>query len=116
MRAAKKKTADTVAIVGAGNVARVLAIALVNTGVRVNEIITRDAEESRKKGEKLARYVTARVSTVNDAQLTAKTVWICVADSAIAEVAAQLARLPISWKRKVVLHASGALTSAELDA
>jgi predicted short-subunit dehydrogenase-like oxidoreductase (DUF2520 family) len=116
MRAAKKKTVDTVAIVGAGNVARVLAIALVNAGVRVNEIITRDAEDSRKKGEKLARYVTARLSSVKDAHLTAKIVWICVADGAIADVAGQMARLPVSWKRKVALHASGALTSAELDA
>ncbi len=116
MRAARKKSLDTVAIVGTGNVARVLSVALLNAGVRVSEIVARDSAESQKKGEKLARYVMARASTVTSAQLIAKTIWICVTDSAIAEVAEQLARLPVSWKGKVVLHASGALTSAELGA
>jgi predicted short-subunit dehydrogenase-like oxidoreductase (DUF2520 family) len=111
----RKKSVDTVAIIGTGNVARVLAVALLNAGVRVSEIVTRDAAESKAKGEKLARYVGARASTVKDATLDAKVVWLCVADGAIAEVAAQLAKLPVSWKRKVALHASGALTSAELS-
>lgn len=115
MPAARKKNIDTVAIVGTGNVARVLSVALLNAGVRVSEIITRDAEESKKKGEKLARYVMARASTVNNASIKAKTVWLCVADGSISEVAEQLARLPVSWRGKVVFHASGALTSAELD-
>src|SRR5947199_8372417 len=91
MRRAKKKTIDTVAIVGTGNVARVVALALLNAGVRVNEIITRDAEESKKKGEKLARFLTARASTVKDAQVNAKTIWICVEVSDIAQVAGQSA-------------------------
>jgi predicted short-subunit dehydrogenase-like oxidoreductase (DUF2520 family) len=112
----RNKGLDTVAIVGTGNVARVLAVALLNAGVRVNEIVTRDSEESKKKGQKLARYLMARTSTVRDAKLDAKTVWLCVADNAIAEVAEALAKLPVSWKRKVVLHASGALTAAELAA
>src|SRR5437763_1783330 len=103
-RAKNKKSVDTVAIVGAGNVARVMAVALLNAGVRVNEIITRDSDESKQKGAKLARYVVARASTVNDAKLDAKIVWLCVADSAIAEVAVQLAKLPVTWKGKVALH------------
>ena len=112
---ARKKTLETVAIVGTGNVARVLALALLNSGVRVSEIVTRDASESKKQGEKLARYVMARATTVNDAKLDAKIVWFCVSDGAIADVAAHLAKLPVNWKRKMVLHASGALTSSELE-
>ncbi len=115
MRAPRKKTIDTVAIVGTGNVARVLTIALLNSGVRVTEIVSRDTEDSKIKAVKLARNLTARTSTLKDAQLTAKTIWVCVADGAIAEVAAQLAQLPVSWKNKVVFHASGALTSDELN-
>ena len=82
----RNKGLDTVAIVGAGNVARVLAVALLNAGVRVNEIVTRDSEESKKKGQKLARYLMARTSTVRDAKLDAKSIWVCVTDNAIAEV------------------------------
>src|SRR2546421_11934649 len=108
-RAKNKKSVDTVAIVGAGNVARVMAIALLNAGVRVNEIITRDSEESKAKRAKLARYVVARASTVNDAKLDAKIVWLRAADSAIGEVGTPLAKLPGTWKGEAALHASGAL-------
>jgi predicted short-subunit dehydrogenase-like oxidoreductase (DUF2520 family) len=101
---------QTVAIVGTGNVARALAVALHDSGVRVTEIIGRNT----KKTAKLAREVKARAATLSNAKVDANIIWICVSDGAIAEVAGQLAKLPISWKGKTVLHASGALTAAEL--
>lgn len=114
---AKKKTKarETVAIVGTGNVGSAMAVALNRSGVRVTEIITRDEAASRKKGSALARKVKARATTLSTATIDAKVVWLCVSDGAIAEVAEQLAKLPVKWKGKSVLHASGALTAAELQ-
>lgn len=106
----KRKTQPTVAIVGTGNVARAIAVGLHHAGVRVTEIIGRDA----KKTSKLARVVKALASNLSNATIAADIVWICVSDAAISEVATRLAKLPVTWKRKTVLHASGPLTSAEL--
>ena len=47
------------------------------------------------------------------AECTASVVWVCVADSDIAEVAAQMARG--QWKGRVVFHSSGALSSDALN-
>jgi predicted short-subunit dehydrogenase-like oxidoreductase (DUF2520 family) len=106
----------TIAIVGPGNVGRVLALALHDAGFRVIEIITRDDAASLRRARALAKRVNAKASRVIDARLDASVIWICVPDAAIAQVASELAKRPVAWKRKVVFHASGALTSAELTA
>jgi predicted short-subunit dehydrogenase-like oxidoreductase (DUF2520 family) len=106
---------QTIAIVGTGNVARVMTLALNAAGYRVSEIVvTRDAKPSHTRGSKLARQVGAKPVTLDSAKLDARIVWLCVSDAAIATVAAELAHNPVDWKGKIVLHASGALTSAEL--
>lgn len=105
---------DSVAIVGPGNVGRSLAIDLYRAGVRVSEIVTRDEAASRKRGVALAHRVKARAATVANATFDADIIWLCVSDAAIAEVATELAKLPVAWKGKTVLHASGSLTAAEL--
>ncbi|MCU1310551.1 MAG: hypothetical protein JWO20_1676 [Candidatus Angelobacter sp.] len=104
----------TIAIVGPGNVGRVLALALHRAGFRVTEIIARDEALSLRKARALAKRVGASVSTVAGAKLDASVLWLCVTDGAIAQVASELAKRAADWKQKVVLHASGALTSSEL--
>jgi predicted short-subunit dehydrogenase-like oxidoreductase (DUF2520 family) len=106
----------TIAIVGPGNVGRVLALALHDAGFRVTEIITRDDAASLRSARALAKRVGAKASRVVDAKLDASVIWICVPDAAIASVASELAKRPVGWKKKTVFHASGALTSAELTA
>jgi predicted short-subunit dehydrogenase-like oxidoreductase (DUF2520 family) len=60
--------------------------------------------------------------TLRGAKLDADVVWVCVSDSAIAEVARKVARRTGTgagkndWRGKVVLHTSGALGSDELRA
>ena len=107
----KKTSHPTVAIVGTGNVARAMAVALHYCGVQVTEIVGRDA----KKAAELARQVKARPATLSDAKLEAKIVWICVSDRSIRQVASQLSKLPVRWSGKTALHASGPLTSSELS-
>lgn len=109
--AAGKKT--SVAIVGAGNVGRVLALALAAAKYRVIEVGTRKG--SRAGAAALARKVGAKVVELErEVGLAADVIWICVPDDAIAEVAKALARSRTEWRGKVVLHTSGAASSREL--
>ncbi|HUQ49140.1 MAG TPA: Rossmann-like and DUF2520 domain-containing protein [Terriglobales bacterium] len=111
----KKSVKQAVAIVGAGNLGRVLALALHATGYRVTEIITRASSGS--KATQLARKVGAKVVEMGrTAESSADVVWICVPDDAIFTVAKELARTKTAWRGKVVLHTSGALNSKELSA
>jgi predicted short-subunit dehydrogenase-like oxidoreductase (DUF2520 family) len=111
--ATDKKT--TIAVVGAGNVGRVLALALDAAGYRVVEIGARAG--SRAKAAALARKVGAEVVELGrKAEFTAEVVWICVPDDAIAAVAKELARSGTQWRGKVVLHTSGASSAKELVA
>ncbi len=111
--ATAKKT--TVAVVGPGNVGRVLAQALDKAGFRVVEIGVRAG--SRAKAGALARRVNARVVELGrGADFTAEVLWICVPDDAIAAVAKELARTETQWRGKTVLHTSGASTAKELVA
>lgn len=98
----------TIAIVGAGNLARTLAPALRRAGYRITDVVVRDRAESRRRGKALARRVGARVQTAADAQLRPDVLWICVTDDAIGPLARQLAA---RWKGKIALHSSGALGS-----
>jgi predicted short-subunit dehydrogenase-like oxidoreductase (DUF2520 family) len=104
----------TISIVGPGNLGRVLAIALYDSGYRISEIITRDDVASLRKARSLAKRIGASGTRVNDAKLDADVIWLCVTDAAVAGVANQLSKFPVEWKGKVVLHASGALGSSEL--
>lgn len=63
----------------------------------------------------MARGVKAKHVFLGDALLDSDIVWLTVPDDAIAEVAGQLAELQ-SWRGKIVLHPSGAMTSDELSA
>lgn len=103
----------TYAIVGAGRLGSAIAAALHQLGAVVSEIVVRDRPSSLKNAKAIVRGVGAKLLT-DSAQCTAGIVWICVADSDIAGVAAEMARGG-EWKGRVVFHSSGALSSDELE-
>jgi predicted short-subunit dehydrogenase-like oxidoreductase (DUF2520 family) len=104
-----------ISIVGASSLALALAPALRTNGYRIEEIISRDNVQSRRRAQMLARSVGGRVATLAGARLSADVVWLCVSDGAIASCASELAARQ-SWAGKYALHSSGALTSNELSA
>ncbi len=104
----------SITLVGPGNLGRVLALALHAAGYRIDEVVSRDAPESRKRGRALARQVGARTATYADARLASEIVWLCVSDDAIAPTASALAARA-DWNRKIALHSSGARSSRELE-
>lgn len=81
----------TIAIVGHGNLGRVLAATLKRRGYRVDEIVRRTSKP----------------------RLTADVIWFCVPDKSIASSAKALANTT-EWKGKVAVHSSGALAASEL--
>jgi predicted short-subunit dehydrogenase-like oxidoreductase (DUF2520 family) len=103
-----------IAVVGVGNLASALAPALHADGYRIDEIIFRARRSSSNQARALAREVGASAGDVTRARLRAEVIWFCVPDSEIAQAANSLVSSP-SWKGKVALHSSGALTSDELD-
>ncbi len=104
----------SITLVGPGNLGRVLGLALHAAGYTIDEIVSRDASESRKRGRALARQVGARAVTYEDAELASEIIWLCVSDDAIAPTASALAARA-GWKGKMALHSSGARSSRELE-
>ncbi len=105
----------SITIVGPGNLGVALALALHAAGYRIDEIVARDVRESQRRALSPARRVGARTASAQSAQLSADVIWLCVKDTDIAATARTVASAT-SWKGKVALHSSGALTSDELDA
>lgn len=106
-----KTKKPTMAIVGSGNLARVLALALKAAGHRVTEIVARDPGRTAA----LARRTRAHPLALQERpEINADVTWICVTDDAIAEVARILAKSRTDWRGKVLLHTSGAFSSKEL--
>lgn len=110
------KTKPRIAIVGAGNLGSVLALALRQAGYRITEIVSRDLAASRRRARSLAKRVGARATTMRKPELTADLVWMCVPDRAIGEQARALAKVSANWKGRVAVHSSGALDHRQLDA
>ena len=108
-----RRRGPTITLIGPGNLARVLGLALHAAGYTIDEIVSRDAPESRMRGRTLARQVGARAATYADARLASDIIWLCVSDDAIAPTAAALAPAT-NWKGRIALHSSGARSSREL--
>lgn len=104
-----------IAIVGAGNFARALAVALHGAGYAIDEIVTRDRAASLRRARAFADEVEASAVMARRAKLGAQVVWFCVPDREIAGAAKSL-RSAANWRGKVALHSSGALASDELSA
>jgi predicted short-subunit dehydrogenase-like oxidoreductase (DUF2520 family) len=109
-----RRLRPSITLVGAGNLARVLGLALHSAGYRIDEIVSRSAPESRRRAHALARQIGARASTYADAQLGSEIIWLCVSDDAIASTASAIASAT-NWKGKIALHSSGARSSRELE-
>jgi len=105
--------APSIAIVGPGNLGSALALSLARAGFTVEFIVAHGSGKSLQRARALARQVQARPALSSD-DVTADLVWFCVPDSQIAPAARLFARTG-SWKGRVALHSSGALTSDELE-
>jgi len=110
----QQKKRPSITLVGPGNLGRVLGLALHAAGYHIEEIVSRDAPESRKRARALARQVGAHAATYPNARLASDIIWLCASDDAIAPTAAILAKRG-NWKGKIALHSSGARSSRELD-
>jgi predicted short-subunit dehydrogenase-like oxidoreductase (DUF2520 family) len=94
-----------VSVIGAGNWGTSLANALIAAGVPLREVIVR-----RRRRSELP------VLNWTSATLDARVVWLCVPDAAIAATSEEIARLRPDLTGQIVVHSSGALTVAALDA
>jgi predicted short-subunit dehydrogenase-like oxidoreductase (DUF2520 family) len=83
----------SIAIVGYGNLGRVLAATLKKHGYHVDELVRRTSKP----------------------RLAADVIWFCVPDKRIAECARSLAN-KTEWQGKIALHSSGALPASEMRA
>jgi predicted short-subunit dehydrogenase-like oxidoreductase (DUF2520 family) len=113
---------QSIAIVGAGRLATVLAPALRDAGYRITEVVARDGSQSRAVARTLARKVGARAVTASTATLGAELLWLCVPDreirGAAGELAARIAGLKSEGSPSTIrfaFHSSGALVSRELE-
>ncbi|MCX6286840.1 MAG: DUF2520 domain-containing protein [Bacteroidetes bacterium] len=98
---------QNVVVIGAGNMATHLALALHHKGVNVIEVLNR----TRQAGEKLARRVKAGYNTgLNAADFRADLFLLAVSDSAIEEVAKSL-----HLKDQLLVHTSGSVDMAALS-
>jgi predicted short-subunit dehydrogenase-like oxidoreductase (DUF2520 family) len=104
----------TISFIGAGALANGLAKLLCAQGFSIAEIVARESQESKRRANALARLVGAVGVTLRSAELTCDVLWLAVPDEAVEDVSRALAsraELP-----RIVLHASGALSSRALSA
>lgn len=100
---------ETLAIVGAGRVGRVLGRRLRELGWRIGPVITRSEPTARAAVRAMGGGVPH--GRLTRQVLAATTVLIATPDSALDSVAARLARMGgREWRGKVVLHTSGAFS------
>jgi predicted short-subunit dehydrogenase-like oxidoreductase (DUF2520 family) len=94
-----------IAIIGLGNWGTSLAAALTHAGLPPREIIV-----PRRKPSSAIRTVSWK-----KAALDARVLWLCVPDSAISEIAVQIASRRPDLRGQIVVHSSGALTVNALE-
>ena len=103
----------SIAIVGAGSLGSALAASLHIAGYPVAEIVSRPKLASQRRAQRLARRVGARVVMIGKEPIQSDIVWFLVPDREIRKCAETLAGLG-EWRRKIVFHSSGAMSSREL--
>ena len=103
-----------VALIGSGAVATSLGHALRHAGYPVGAVISASFNSARE----LAIRLEARVASAAFSDLPAglKAVFVCVPDSAIAEVDRALASRDLDWPGCLVAHTSGAVAASALSA
>jgi predicted short-subunit dehydrogenase-like oxidoreductase (DUF2520 family) len=100
-----------VALIGTGRLGCSLARALPSGLFKIAALHDRDASAARRCRVPGPRRV---VPAAAEAAALGDLILICVPDGAVAAVAAELAEAPLRWKKKIVLHTSGALSSRAL--
>jgi predicted short-subunit dehydrogenase-like oxidoreductase (DUF2520 family) len=106
-------TKPGITLIGAGNLASALAVALQWAGYRIDEVVARP--RSLRRAQRLARQVRARAVASPKARFSADIIWFCVNDDSIRSSAEEHGP-GTAWKGKIALHSSGALGSGELRA
>ena len=104
--------ARTIALVGPGRVGQTLARALRRRHYRIGVVVGRSLRRTRRA----VRFIGGGQPQADfDASLSdADILLIATPDGEVAGVARALSGLPVDWRRKVVLHTSGPLSSGEL--
>jgi len=105
----------SITIVGAGRLGVPLAEALVRAGYPLREIVFRDGKSLEKRRRNLPRSLRRYAVSWRDAGFDAGILWLCVPDGQIKSVGRRLRPLT-PWRKKIVFHSSGALTSDALQA
>jgi predicted short-subunit dehydrogenase-like oxidoreductase (DUF2520 family) len=105
-----RNSAASISIVGSGNLARAMGPALKDAGYALDGIVSRSLAESRKRAAELAARLWTTVIDLEDFRPNSDIIWIFHTDDALAGTAETLAKHG-TWKNKLVLHSSGALTS-----
>jgi predicted short-subunit dehydrogenase-like oxidoreductase (DUF2520 family) len=104
--------ARTIAVVGPGRVGQTLARSLRRRGYRIGPVVGTNQRHARRAVQFIG---SGKAHAQLDANLSsADVVLISTPDAQVAQVARTLSRLPVAWRRKVILHTSGALSSREL--
>ena len=112
--AGRKRPRDSgVAIVGPGRVGQALAKLLAGAGVPVRYVVARRIAAARRA----VRFIgSGKAVSLRDPRLAeASVIILTTADSAIREVARNLAGLRRDWSGKVALHACGSLPASVLQ-
>lgn len=120
-RAAKIK--PTISIIGAGRMGTALALAFHSHGYQIDAVVARHKAQARRAAKLFSPHTLALTNTQLDQLPASDFLLITTPDDVIESVAEQLAATLVSWKMKgadqskrqrVVLHASGALSSDAL--
>jgi predicted short-subunit dehydrogenase-like oxidoreductase (DUF2520 family) len=97
-----------IAVIGAGNWGSSLAAGVVASRLPLVEVVTRRPERRRVGGMQPVLWERAR--------LDAEVLWLCVPDREIQRAAERLAAQRPSLRGQLVIHSSGAMTVAALEA
>ena len=104
----------SISFVGAGALGSGLARLLHAQGYAIAEIVARTSAGAKRRAAAVAREVRSKVVTIERAKLECDVLWLAVPDEAVEDVARTLARR--ERVPRIVLHASGALSSRSLQA
>jgi predicted short-subunit dehydrogenase-like oxidoreductase (DUF2520 family) len=103
----------SVAIVGAGNLGKALAVELREAGYRIESVVARIHGNSLARARRVAKLTGARAVVTSEA-VRARILWLCVPDGEIARAGVSLAE-GFQGRGKIALHSSGALGSEILE-
>ena len=109
----KRKKKLNVSIIGAGRLGTTLATALAARGYSIRSLVARRIRNARKAAARLDGEVASFAAREIGSLPQSDVVLISVPDDQIAAVAAELSRVRVA-RKPVVLHTSGALSSAVL--